>query len=260
MGSDVSTPTVETPADDAAAPAEATAVQAPADQPTEGGLRTQLLPFGAFAGWVAGAALVGAAVSHAPLLSVRAGIELVLGLVLFLGATAVHLLGPAVREAKPAQLMPVLLPVVPLALGAGLLAGGIQGFTGFSGRPLVLVPLGLALCFAGFALRARPAGGAAGEPVDPAKKRDAMIDLGLALAGIAIFGYLAISHFDLLGSEAGAETSVSVSDEAEEEAAAEEEEAAAEEEEAAAEDEAEEEVAAEDEEEAAEEEHAEEEH
>lgn len=117
------------------------------------GLLAQVGPWLGYAGCFVGAGLVSGAIVHRPLDPSRYTVLAAVGMVAFLVATLVpELLGDGPRPGRAALLRLVAGSLL-LALGIGMLSGGIQHFSDVPGRAVVLVPAGLLLSWLAFQLR-----------------------------------------------------------------------------------------------------------
>lgn len=96
-----------------------------------------------------GAGLMAGAVVHFPLAPGRYAVMGVAGAVVF----AVGSVGEDFGRRTPAERLASLASSLVLALAVGMVAGGIQHFSDVPGRAAVLIPLGLAMGGAAFAVR-----------------------------------------------------------------------------------------------------------
>lgn len=143
--------TAPSPAPTAAVPTgTGTAAEAPAGP----GLLAQVGPWLGYAGCFVGAGLVSGAIVHRPLDPGRYTVLAAAGMLAFLVATLLPLLlGDGPRPGRGA-LLRVAGGSLLLALGIGMLSGGIQHFADVPDRAVVLVPAGLLLSWLAFQLRA----------------------------------------------------------------------------------------------------------
>ena len=117
------------------------------------GLLAQVAPWLGHAGCFVGAGLVSGGIVHHPLDPSRYTLLAGIGVLVFLVATmAGELLGEGERPGRGA-LLRVAGGSLLLALGIGMLSGGIQHFADVPDRAVVLVPAGLLLSWLAFQLR-----------------------------------------------------------------------------------------------------------
>jgi glucose dehydrogenase len=122
--------------------------------PAGGEARTPLMrPYLGYVGYFVGAGLISGGIVHYPLDPARYALVAVAGVVLFVAATVLNeVVLPRTRPhlAGVARLVTASLL---LSLGIGMLSGGIQHFLDFPARGALLVPAGLLLSFAAYAVR-----------------------------------------------------------------------------------------------------------
>lgn len=112
-----------------------------------------LSPYLGYLGYFVGAGLISGGVVHYPLDHQRYALITAAGVALFLAATVLNeFVLAAVRPAGSAAAR-VIGSSLMLSMGIGMLSGGIQHFSDFPERATVLIPLGLVLSFAAYAVR-----------------------------------------------------------------------------------------------------------
>jgi hypothetical protein len=112
-----------------------------------------LSPYLGYLGYFVGAGLISGGVVHYPLDHERYALITAAGVALFLAATVLNeFVLAAVRPAGSAAAR-VIGSSLMLSMGIGMLSGGIQHFSDFPERATVLIPLGLVLSFAAYAVR-----------------------------------------------------------------------------------------------------------
>ena len=145
--------------------------------------RAYLALYGKYVALFVGAGLISGAVVHYPLDPGRYLLIGAAGALLFAGASAVH--EARERMTGAAELVQFVAASLVLALGIGMISGGIQHFSDIPARAATLIPLGAALSLVAFAVRD-------GHRLDVAHVRRvggaiaaALVVLGLVLAQVA---------------------------------------------------------------------------
>lgn len=105
--------------------------------------------YGKYVALFVGAGLISGSVVHFPLAPVRYAIIGAVGALVFAIASVVSELG----DRDPLRLLRVALSSLALALGIGMISGGIQHFMDIPQRAAVLIPLGVVLSLAAFGSR-----------------------------------------------------------------------------------------------------------
>lgn len=113
--------------------------------------RAYLTLYGKYVGLFVGAGLISGAVVHYPLDPRRYLLIGGAGAALFMTASAFHEARARVRTTS--GLLRFFAASLTLALGIGMISGGIQHFSDIPGRAATLIPLGGALSLMAFALR-----------------------------------------------------------------------------------------------------------